>query len=342
MKMNFIKIFIVILIIFTLIFVSCRFNDSKINNETTSNSNEIKAITKKILDKLNVSDEKLIKDVVIAGNSYYFVYEPKKQDKRLYKYEEEQEPKLLFEYSNMKLYGNDEFLYVHYYDDYKFNAKNNVLYIKGDRVENVDNIDIGRIEFSKNNKSFAIIREPLSFSVYKKKIPYVSIGSMSMDFGKNPNPDESFGLKFSTIFSDDGEAFYAIYSLSWNKNIFYKFNLIKEEEFLENLEVYTFHKNGFYDNKNYKFNPNTGDVLYLAGLIDSEGNQDNNSKDKYLYLRNIYTNDMYMIGKINTNKIDNYTFDFNEDNQIVINGKVLKRDIKIKRNLVYTENDMKQ
>ena len=53
---------------------------------------------------------------------------------------------------------------------------------------------------------------------------------------------------------------------------------------------------------------------------------DKSLKYKYLYLRNIYTNNMYVIGKINANKIDKYTYDFNKDNQIVINGKTLKRN----------------
>lgn len=343
MKKNFIKILIILLFIITVIFVSYRIIDNKINNETTSNSNEIKAITKKIQEKLNITDVKLIKDVIKVGDNYYFVYEPKMLDKKLYKYEEEQEPKLLFEFSNMKLYRNDEFLYVHYSDYENYHSYNNILYIEDDRVENLGNIGSGRIVFSNSNKCFAILGDTFSQGLYVGKKSH-GYARFNMDFGKNPNPDVSIQVKRTVDFSSDDTKFFIIYSINWGQNEFLEFDLTSDDNIFHQLgNGYSFQRNGFYNDENYKFNPNTGDVLYMSGLIDSKGNQvENNSKNKYLYLRNIYTNNMYMIGKISANKIDKYTYDFNEENQIVINGKILNRDIKVKKNLVYTENDKKQ
>ena len=326
---------IIVLIIVVFSLSACKSND---------NSNkEYALIKKKILEKLNITDKKLIKDIVNAGNSYYFIYEPKMLDKKLYKYEEEQEPKLLFEFSNMKLYGNDEFLYVHYSDYENYHSYNNILYIEDDRVENLGNIGSGRIVFSYSNKCFAILGDTFSqgFFIGKKSQGYCRF---NMDFGKNPNPYVPIRVKRTVDFSYDDTKFFIIYSINWGQDEFLEFDLTSDDTIFDQLgNGHTFQRNGFYDDENYKFNPNTGDVLYVSGLIDSKGNQvKNNSKDKYLYLRNIYTNNMYMIGKISANKIDKYTYDFNEDNQIVINGKTLIRDIKVKKNLVYTESKTNQ
>jgi|GEM_PF-1903413 len=122
-------------------------------------------------------------------------------------------------------------------------------------------------------------------------------------------------------------------------------------------QKYTFDKHGPIDDKSSKFNPNTGDVLYIASNIYPPYKQEENNPndydflsgdpkkiehkydetEKFLYLRNIYTQEMFLIDKIDPNNEQNYTYDFTKDNQIEINGEIIKEGIKTQKNLVYAE-----
>ena len=104
-----------------------------------------------------------------------------------------------------------------------------------------------------------------------------------------------------------------------------------------------FNKHGPIDEKNSRFNPSTGDVLYIASNIYPPFKQEKNNPndynflgedvdkieykydetEKFLYLRNIYTQEMFLVDQIEPNNEKDYTFNFTKDNQIEINGKIL-------------------
>lgn len=66
-----------------------------------------------ILEKLSISDEKLIKDLVQIDSNYYFIcLSEDNKIQKLYKYRENEDIKLLFEKDYIELHESEKFLYI--------------------------------------------------------------------------------------------------------------------------------------------------------------------------------------------------------------------------------------
>ena len=170
---------------------------------------------------------------------------------------------------------------------------------------------------------------------------------LSSEYSSKPNNYFS-----SFKFSNDNQTFFAIYSIDNLSNIFLKVDLNNQES-----QIFIFNDHGTYNDKNFKFNPNTGDVLYAAGNIyPPYRHEENNLNDydflwtdsnkiehkydeteKFIYLRNIYTQEMFLVDKVENTNQNNYTYNFTKDDKVEINGKIVEKDIKTKKNLVYAE-----
>lgn len=134
-------------------------------------------------------------------------------------------------------------------------------------------------------------------------------------------------------------------------------NTVENSLLPQNLK---FDKHGPVEEKSVKFNSNTGDVLYVASNIYPPYKQEENNPndydflsegygkieqkydetEKFLYLRNTYTNEMYLVEKLDPNINQSYSYNFTKDNKIVINDKIIENNIKTQENLVYVEYDL--
>lgn len=121
-----------------------------------------------------------------------------------------------------------------------------------------------------------------------------------------------------------------------------------------------FDNHGPKDENSIRFNPNTGDVLYIASNIYPPYRHEKNDlndydflggktlgsnkieheydeTEKFLYLRNIYTQEMFLVDKIKSSNEENYSYNFTKDGQVEINGNIVTKGIKTQKNLVYAE-----
>lgn len=316
----------------------------------------------------NNIDENLIIDRAVIKDISYFVYKSEDNKKqKLYKQDASGDLKVLLEKNSIELYESDNFLYVYYYDADKTH-RHNIFYIddfKNDTLKECHSYNNGKITFSGNNKYLAVSND-FELIIYEgnKVIYHNDISLDSNDKTKVSPLFESLFIKASDTnyskankhidsfeFSDDNKVFLTNYSIDNLSNIFLKIDLLKAQSY-----IYLFHDHGTYNDKNYKFNLNTGDVLYVAdsmypyksGVSDTnenilpwinhdENEQKNAEAEKFLYLRNIYTQEMFVVDKLQASNQDNYTYNFTKDDEIEINGEIVKRDVKTRENLVYAE-----
>lgn len=365
---------IVLIILFTFL-VSCSTTINKENNVIEADNNKIEDVqenstTNDIFKKLDDIDKGLIIDEVKFGNVSYIIYKSEQDGlQKLYKKDENNNLKLFLEKNIIEIYENDSFFYVYYYSA-KEEYRHNILLIdnfKNDMFKPCYKFNYSDYRFSKDNKYFAIVTGFYAMvfkgnnAIYNADISIDPKNSknrrsqlfdalhidISKEYSSAPNIYD-----YSMDFSDDNKTFFIHYSINNLSDIFLKINLDNKES-----HIYFFNDHGTHNDKNHKFNPNTGDVLYIASNIyppfKQEKNNPNNydfleedtdkieykydETEKFLYLRNIYTQEMFVVDKIEPNNEKDYTFNFTKDNQIEINGEIINKYIKTIENLVYVE-----
>lgn len=305
-----------------------------------------------ILEKLSISDEKLIKDLVQIDSNYYFIcLSEDNKIQKLYKYRENEDIKLLFEKDYIELHESEKFLYI-YYDDINSKLKHNIVYIndfENDSVNELYNFNDSAIKFSNKNEYFAVLNN-FSLTIFKENKTIYN-DKLTVDEYTEQNMSELNPIN-SLEFSSDDKMLFVSYSLNSLKNLFYKIDLSGLD-----IKEYSFDKHGYYGDESFKFNTDTGDVLYVSSYIYPEHRHPENDmseydflesaynkieykyddKDKFLYLRNIYTQEMFVVDKLESSNQSEYDYNFTKDNKIEINGKIITKDIRTKENLAYTQ-----
>ncbi|QSX05766.1 hypothetical protein JYG23_14045 [Sedimentibacter sp. zth1] len=289
---------------------------------------------KKDLVKINNNIDLTILDMQTNDNETYYVVAQEKENgnQKLFTYKDEDNIDLILDKDKIELYLNDEFIYI-YFEDSNADYKKNVSIINFNETNSLKNryrFNNGEVNFGNTNKYYAILfNKNLTIFDKNERIYKIEFDKKNDEYSQEKVSE--LQIVYDLYFTQDDKD--VMVASSWNtyKDVFHKINLTDFS-----TKTYYFEQCGFYGKENYKFDSESGNVLYVTSNAypnyDQYENDDNDfnfltysnnriphvydNYDKYLYLRNIYTGQMYKIDKIDTNKNNEYYYSFLNDGRI--------------------------